>query len=1477
MMRDKVVTAINKRLEDFRNIKSLKSLYKIESDTNKGYDGRQLLEMFQNCEDEKATTVEIYFDTAKRILRVSNNGPRAFSLAGYDSLLYPGLSSKVSSEYIGNKGLGFRSIINWAEEIRIISNDFILEFKESNKKAVLLEDLKFSEEELNEIREERGYRREIYPMPLLNCGKTLDLTEKHNYTTTVEVKYKEGFEQDIIKQIEGITEETLIFLNNINTVILSGNLFNNKIEVERNNTSDYKLIKSGLNSYYVIEDSGLIAPEFTSQNESVHPKKYSVKIAFSDNLNFSGKYLFNYFKTQIPFEFPFIAHASLELDQNRNHATSALENTFVFKKLVELHLKLVEIIKAKYNRSWLPYRAIATEMYDVYPFYSDLLNENWEKMAVYPTFSGNYLIKDQAKYISNQIADFIESNNINIKTVDHIVIRCDDDLKALEYIDSFDNIKSLLESIAVGLDIRRRADLIKLILVEFQDIKLDILIDEESKIIKSDDAAFTDKTAANKDLIVPSYSNIRFINSELYRLLVDELNIRLLGDDVSRNLAQVLSKISDIQSFEPQTVIKKIISETNHILKQSADQYSTIKEFYRVLFFNYSLRENNPRLENTAIIHALNQNLEIVDIESLAFSENYITGKKVLNILGKIIGPENTIADLEHFGQFPDQEKFEEFLSWLGLNDCFIFETVNSGISEDYLQSLKRHTEWKAVTSYRLLNISNFTSILKGENINKLILWFSQDRELLSIFNNFTAYANNEEELSYGKNKKTQGNFPNFIHYQIQNTLNIKNYLLTSKRSEWFNPFTIDYDYLLQNNSNLDRKEVDRILKFFGAKDSFVELEIAYLENKLQELAARKNHTGAQLFYKNLVAHYKVNGARLNNPLLYAKRGEDIIVDEAKKIYFSDRILLPSNLTNIFPLLYYPSRAGGAAAVQLFGLNDLNTLDFQMERDPVTHYIQPDFEDFLKEIIPFILSFRIEKITNQEARNEQVRKLNSLRILCCTEIECSIAGNTFAVEDLNYIVSEDTYYFKVPAHISIDTLRKNKIFADNLSDLFLKLFDIHDEKMLFETIIRQSKEDNQYDIENNLGDGVYEEALSLLGQISTRLSIWKAIFKLKSCDIAHDLNEHNLDEYIAKNFSDFTDLERFYSADTIDDLQIILNIFKALEIDLETFNHGSQVNISFSKLFKKQLKDFYNSKKKVLKNSIWHNLSLEDRVAQMQFLLLLKKVESLLDFENETFTDLNPNLNSILTKIISEQFTAFAPSLDFDLEVDYNNVQRNNEQFFSEEQLRWLKQDIHWESLKYFDNNIDFLKDAIDSAINSADVQSSESAVFTIDRNMESELVEDYELEESGTDFHRKAAAGPWLASGSGELSGEAKKRLGNEVEEIVYDYLMKQKNVTNLDHVSKTDEGLHYDINYFCLVANEMKYVECKYYNGRSFTLTSDEKDFGYEHKNQYEIWLVDKNSKIYPIKNIADLDIGKPKDYVINFKVKSKKYTSV
>lgn len=92
----------------------------------------------------------------------------------------------------------------------------------------------------------------------------------------------------------------------------------------------------------------------------------------------------------------------------------------------------------------------------------------------------------------------------------------------------------------------------------------------------------------------------------------------------------------------------------------------------------------------------------------------------------------------------------------------------------------------------------------------------------------------------------------------------------------------------------------------------------------------------------------------------------------------------------------------------------------------------------------------------------------------------------------------------------------------------------------------------------------------------------------------------------------------------------------------------------------------------------------------------------------------------------------------------------------------------------------------------------------------------------------------------------------------------------TNVELIAKTNESAHYDIKYFDVITNEMKFVESKYYNGYSFDLSESEREFGIENSNQYEIWLVNKNSKIFAIKDINKLGKLKPLKYKVKIKVK-------
>lgn len=123
------LTNSNIILEDYRKEKE-----KIEE-----YNGRQLLEMLQNADDKAITDKEktCFIKLTENQLTIANSG-RKFSEGGIESLMYSNISPKVLEQNkVGQKGLGFRSILSWANKISIKSYDFAVEFSEANAKEFL--------------------------------------------------------------------------------------------------------------------------------------------------------------------------------------------------------------------------------------------------------------------------------------------------------------------------------------------------------------------------------------------------------------------------------------------------------------------------------------------------------------------------------------------------------------------------------------------------------------------------------------------------------------------------------------------------------------------------------------------------------------------------------------------------------------------------------------------------------------------------------------------------------------------------------------------------------------------------------------------------------------------------------------------------------------------------------------------------------------------------------------------------------------------------------------------------------------------------------------------------------------------------------------------------------------------------------------------------------------------------------------------
>ena len=101
--------------------------YNNEIKTSNDYNNRQILELLQNAEDAKATEVEIVLDKEQKKIVIRNNGEQFISKS-IASLMISDNSPKAKWENIGNKGLGFRSVITWCDKVVIKSSGCIISF-----------------------------------------------------------------------------------------------------------------------------------------------------------------------------------------------------------------------------------------------------------------------------------------------------------------------------------------------------------------------------------------------------------------------------------------------------------------------------------------------------------------------------------------------------------------------------------------------------------------------------------------------------------------------------------------------------------------------------------------------------------------------------------------------------------------------------------------------------------------------------------------------------------------------------------------------------------------------------------------------------------------------------------------------------------------------------------------------------------------------------------------------------------------------------------------------------------------------------------------------------------------------------------------------------------------------------------------------------------------------------------------------------
>jgi len=311
----------------------------IENETIREYHGREILELLQNADDaytlylkkhpeqkNRQTEVSVLFEYDNGILRVSNFG-EPFDLDSIKSLCQGNNSTKDRGEFIGNKGIGFRALLNWSDNIKIISGDFSLQFS-TEIAGKYLEILK---EKSDIVRKDCELNPKL-GIPMLSVPEWCECGGGPRvYDTTIELRVQcDSDGESVEDQVNGFDAFTLLFLRNVSkvTFVVNGEITEYSKAVTVENGIDKAIIR--LNSenklgefYYFKKDGSTFGPQM------------AVAIPCRFDRNFRGKMytFFPIFNVKSPF--PLLMHAMFDLPPDRNSINYGIENRQKFLELLE--------------------------------------------------------------------------------------------------------------------------------------------------------------------------------------------------------------------------------------------------------------------------------------------------------------------------------------------------------------------------------------------------------------------------------------------------------------------------------------------------------------------------------------------------------------------------------------------------------------------------------------------------------------------------------------------------------------------------------------------------------------------------------------------------------------------------------------------------------------------------------------------------------------------------------------------------------------------------------------------------------------------------------------------------------------------------------------------------------------------------------------------------------------------------------------
>jgi len=1124
---------------------------KTEISTSKEYHGRELFELIQNAEDEGAEEVEIRLDTEHNALSVANKGQNChpFTEKGYCSIMLAGNSPKGMSgrsEYIGNKGLGFRSLINWAETIRIYSNDICCEFSQSIAERYwgVLKDSLPNEvwEEHEETVRNQGWDHHVAILAIPDvCDSPMDA-----FTTKIEVIYADGSEESIREQLRELDGKVLLFLKSIQAIhIIDGT---DDYWIQRIEKQKDRCIVSCRNveqEWLLHFEEGDVEITGTIEKNEAKTKRYEVAIAYKTTAPEGGDFVYTYFPTRVPLHLPCVVHATFDLNSSRNDINQIAVNDLVQGRLAHALCVFAERLALQKNgkaADWSIFDMIHITNSDDrrrFPVLCAELDRKLTDACIYPTNAGTYEKLGDVMRYSEALAGFFSSPDYaileHISAKPHLLVGFTE--RGIEAMPADKLLMDLVNRIsAADLSMDFRAHLITALFQTYQTYgnkhsfqSIPLFVDVDGNLIPTDMKAkfFTGNIIEH----LPNMVCRGTIGDDLAKALVRRLEI--MDGNPNRKVGDLLSTCFNVSYTDLNPLKTDIVRNSSKLDEEEFRQlmFALFAKKYmqaeNVEFDTYFLR--NPEFRIFAADGHMCYPTEVV-----------LSNASMSDYPKKWLLMDDIPTWLDYFKKCAAEYTYDERLIEPNITkenlEKFLHDDIGVGfaIPANYvpIESTADDYLCKCDLLYGDELAKYYTSTLRSKHPNDFYNY------CLLVKEDFLDYLQNVRNINlkdllelFQKDPFTNGKRCRFdqskLFYQYRTVysehvaVSYQHYTLRKhKLLEPLRSYVIsDRVFLGEDSGDLQTlngfakdSESRRLLAQLGAKESLDYLSLDELYGILRDLPGKQMKKGVQSLYKilrdaiwkkNEEKNFKAlaNAFAVDGQVYAAPRGGELKPMPVAEVYYWDNDQLPQNILKDLPKLAMPGRSGENTVERIFGVKLSKNIVFQptakqLFNESLTEQLRARIDQRRKYILAYRF-FAGREITEPEQQKAEANTLLNLRIEVYSQYSVLIDGKEVELQPGDMIVpdKESRTFHICCKKTNIEDAIHDPAFCENVTEALCIAFRLTGSEIAnsFRSTLRYSEAENMYYVQKQLRSDALLEVEKALGLSEEEKAFWEKV------------------------------------------------------------------------------------------------------------------------------------------------------------------------------------------------------------------------------------------------------------------------------------------------------------------------------------------------------------------------------------------------